>query len=188
MIRKVFASREAKIASLKSSNGKIEIYSFFPCDKYDCECQPLVLEWKKKLAVMPPSEAKATMKEKKFLECPKSRVGYNRYEITCKNCSHILGYCYSKDSTLKDFFDFHYVSWTNGNYWYGCFTPSISPISQQLCIECTCGQDTRDFRANMTLPSETASMIEKSNSKGRDFGTKDSKFAVRQVGTSVIPF
>ena len=188
MIRKVFASGETKEVARKMSDGKVEIYSFFPNDKADCACQALVLEWKGKLATCSEKEKENLLKDTKYLECPRSKVGMKRYSIKCKNCGEILGYCWASHASLKDFFDFHYVQWSNGKEWYGCFTPHISPITQQLCLECVCGVDTRDFRVNMTLPSGISSMIEKINCIGREFATKESKFVVRQVSNDVIPF
>lgn len=188
MIRKVFASREVGVIAKASHSKKINIYSFFPCDKGDCECQPTILKWKQDLATMPANEKENLLRDKKVLDCTKKTKGYNRYEITCNNCGQILGYCWASDPTLKDFFNFHYVQWTDGEQWFGCLTPNISPITQQLTLECTCGFDTRDFRANMTLSAKTAIEIEKSNSIGRDFGLLNSKFAVRQVDSKVLPF
>jgi hypothetical protein len=182
MRRKVFTSREVGIIVKASKEKKINIYSFFPCDKSNCECQPLVLKWKQDLAIMPSDKKEKLLTEKKVLDCPKKTKNYNKYEIVCKTCGQILGYCWASDQTLTDFFNFHYVQWTDGNEWYGCLTPNVSPITQQLTLECTCGADTRDFRANMTLSPETAMGMEKENSVGREFGKSSSKFGVRQAG------
>lgn len=187
-MRKIFASRETGLMVKKLAKKKLEIYSFFPNDKADCVCQKMVLEWKKKLASASTKERRSLLENKKFLECPKNKFGLSRYEIRCKKCNQVLGYCWASDSTLKDFCDFHYVQWTNGTQWYGCFTLQISPITQQLCFECACGEDTRDFRANMTLSSKLSEAHEKVNAVGREFGNKNSKFLVRQVPDNVLPF
>lgn len=188
MNRKVFASRETNIVALSSKNKKVEVYSFFPNDKADCECQKMVLEWKQKLAGLPQNKRETLIQETKFLVCPRDKTGLKRYKIICKNCNEILGFCWASDSSLKDFCDFHYVCWSNGLVWHGCFTPHISPITEQLCLECCCGQDTRDFRANMTLPGKIAYQKEEVNKIGRDFGKINSKFSTRIVGVSVLPF
>lgn len=176
------------IAVKASKLKKIEIYSFLPIDRADCPCQPEILKMKGKLAEMPPNKREQFVKDTKVFVCPKNKTGYNRYELECKNCHQILGYCWASTPELLDWFDFHFTQWTDGKFWYGCFTPHISPITQKLCLECTCGQDTRDFRANMTMPSKLSTMIEDSNKVGRDFGKSDSKFEVRQVLANVLPF
>lgn len=188
MMRKILASTEMKVEALRSKNKKVEIYAFFPNDRADCECQKMVLEWKKKLAPLPSNKRKGLIQEAGFLVCPRDKAGMNRYKITCKNCKETLGYCWATDSTLKDFCDFHYVSWTDGQEWHGCLTPHISPITEQLCFECCCGEDTRDFRANMTLSGKVAYQKEELCKVGRDFGKANSKFSVRIVSSSVLPF
>ncbi len=187
-MRRIEASKELKELANKSSSKKIEIYSFFPCDKADCVCQPLVLEWKKKLAELPESKRVDLLKEQGHLECPRSRVGLKRYEIKCKACGDVLGYCFASNASLDDFCDFHYVQKVEKGIWHGCFTPHISPITQKLCLECMCGADTRDFRANMTLLEKVSVELEASNSIGRDFGKSNSKFSVRQVNSDMLPF
>lgn len=61
-------------------------------------------------------------------------------------------------------------------YWFGCFTPHISPITQELCFECACGNDTRDMRLNQTLPKTLIENMESRNVIGRIFGKEDSKY------------
>ena len=160
---------------------KVKIYSFFPIDRGDCECQKMIREWKDKLLLIRPKDREAEIEKTGFLECPRSKDGMRRFEITCKKCGEVQGRCWASDETLEDFFDFHYTNWTNGKKWFGCFTPNISPISQKLTLECTCGQDTRDFRANQTLPGEIAEGLENSNRIGRDFGKPNSKFLVMEI-------
>lgn len=187
-MRKIFASGETNTAVANSLNKRVEIYSFFPNDRAGCECQKMVLGWKKKLAETPPNKRKGLIQEAGFLVCPRDKTGMQRYKITCKNCKETLGYCWATDNTLRDFCDFHYVSWTDGIEWHGCLTPHISPITEQLCFECCCGEDTRDFRANMTLPGSVACQKEELCRIGRDFGKATSKFSTRIVGGSVLPF
>jgi len=115
-------------------------------------------------------------------------VGMKQYEVTCKACKEIMGYCWATDSTLKDWREFHFVQWESKKKWHGCLTPHISPVTEQLCLECCCGQDTRDFRANTTLPSRIISKIEKKNIVGRDFGNSDSKFLTKEIKKATISF
>lgn len=148
--------------------GKVEIVGLFPVDRFNCPCQ----------------EIKATDFEKgirKFIDCPKAKeLGYKLYQVFCNQCGELQGYCYAKDEILKDYCDFHYIQWVEKNKkkyeWHGCFTPHLSPIDYKLCLECSCGNDTRDFRANTTLPFKDAQRLEFRNSKGRNFGLNESKF------------
>jgi len=188
MIRKIFSSRETNVMAKKAKNKKVQIMSFFPIDRFDCECAKDILEWKKKLATSPEKDRASLMSKQGYLTCSHNKEGMRRRVITCKNCKEVLGYCWATDDTLKDWCDFHYIQWSDGEEWHGCFTPHISPITQQLCLECCCGADTRDFSANMTLPGKVAYRIEEKNKIGRKFGEKDSKFQTRIVSANVLPF
>lgn len=188
MKRKILASREMEEMVKLSSNGKVSIYSFFPCDRAVCPCQKIILGFKKKLPTLTQKERRSLIEDTRFIQCPRDKTGMKRYKVSCKSCGETQGYCWATNNTLQDFFDFHYVQWTDGERWYGCLAPHISPITEELCIECVCGQDTRDFRANMTLPFKVADRFEKSNMVGRKFGRGDSKFKTRVVGRNVLPF
>lgn len=187
-MRHIFASRETSVVAKINKNKKIEIYSFFPCDKASCACQKVIVDTKKKLSAMVEKDRMNFMIDKKVLVCPRSKIGLNRYVVECKKCKEVLGYCWASDSSLKDWCDFHYVNWTDGEEWHGCLTPHVSPITEQLCLECCCGEDTRDFRANMTLSAKIAIQKEESNRVGREFNKKDSKFSVRKVMANMLPF
>ncbi len=63
-----------------------------------------------------------------------------------------------------------------GGYWEGALGVNISPIDEKLGLECCCGVDTRDFRANMTLEEDIRKRIIEKNSKGQEFGKLDSAF------------
>ena len=187
-MRKVWISKEMSELVKKTPGKKIAIYGFFPCDQANCACQPLILKWKKDLLSMSNAHREQLMAKTKFLKCPRSKKGLNRYKISCRVCGEVQGYCWASDKTLKDWCDFHYVQWTKGEQWHGCLTPHISPITQELCLECCCGNDSRDFKANMTLPTKVADSLEASNKVGREFGKKNSKFIVRKVKATMIPF
>jgi len=109
------------------------------------------------------------------------KAGMKRYEVICKACKKIMGYCWATDNTLRDWCAFYYVQRNDGKRWHGCMTPHVSPVTEQLCLECCCGQDTRDFRANTTLSAKVAIRVEKRNRAGREFGRPDSKFLTRLV-------
>ncbi len=184
--RIITASKDIATQMKLLKQKKVIIYSFFPVDKADCVCHIMIDQWKKKIALMPPQQKDAEIHRLGNLVCPRDKTFMHRYEIYCTNCGAIQGYCWATDATLKDWCDFHYTSWTDGKQWFGCFTPHVSPIDESLCLECTCGNDTRDFRANMTLPTKMSTMLEESNKIGRDFGKKDSKFKVNQISSLAI--
>lgn len=179
--RLIITSRDIATKMKLLHQKSLVVYSFFPIDKADCVCHLMIDGWKKKLATMPEGKREEEVKRLGSLVCPRDKTFMKRYEVYCGNCGAIQGYCWATDATLKDWCDFHYAQWTDGSQWYGCFTPNVSPITEQLTLECTCGQDTRDFRANMTLPGAMAQRLEDSNKIGRDFGYKNSKFKIREV-------
>ena len=179
--RRIVASRDVATKMLKAKQDKIEIYSFFPVDPHDCECQSAVQDLKDELAVMSESQRKEKIAEMGHFDCPRDKQGMTRYQIRCKNCKQIMGYVWATDKNMHDWCDFHYSQWTDGAEWYGCLTPNVSPIDGYLGIECTCGMDSRDFRANMTLPGKIAYEIELENKQGRKFGVSDSKYELIPV-------
>lgn len=111
-----------------------------------------------------------------------------RHEVTCRACGEVMGYCWATDDTLKDWDAFYYTQQKKGGRWYGCMTPHVSRITGQLCLECCCGEDTRDFRANTKLPTKIIDDIEKRNCVGREFNGPDSKFLTRVVKKDTMIF
>ena len=164
---------------MKKANPIIKrkiIYSFFPCDRGDCECQPVIQDLKNKFSNMQQREIRNLKFNMEYLRCPKDKTGMVKFKMVCNNCKEIVGELYATDETARDFCDFHYISVHDGNFWQGALTPNISPIDQLIGMECCCGNDSRDFRANHTLPELVkAKMIEKC-SQGRLLGRTDSRF------------
>jgi len=180
--RTIFASQETDFVASQSKHHVVKVHSFFPVDRANCKCKQLIFEWNQKLGQATKEVREALLAQTPVLECPavdKRRM--NKYQIICKNCGETQGFCWASNETLRDWVDFHYTQWSKGDFWRGCFTPHISPISQQLCFECCCGQDTRDFRANMTMSQKSAESKEAENAIGREFGRSDSKFLVKRV-------
>lgn len=163
------------------------MYSFFPVDPHDCECKDHIEIFKRQLGEMTEAERSSKIEQMGSFECSRPKDGMQRYEITCNNCGQIQGYLWATDPSLKDWCDFHYVNWTDGNEWFGCLTPNISPISGELGIECTCGYDTRDFRANMTLNMVETVKMEDRNKEGREFDKPGSKFTARVITANIKP-
>lgn len=165
-MRKVSVSLEA-IKKLKNKAKRV-IKSNLPIDRYDCICQKEITRIKK------------TPSKPAYLECPRDRTGMEKYEIICAICKSKIAELYATDVTLTDWCDLHYFCEHDSKEWKGCMAVNISPIDGKLGFECTCGNDTRDFRANTTLkPKDLAAKI-KETEVGREF-TKDSKFLVRKV-------
>jgi len=200
--RKIFASEETAQLAKKSNYRIVQVYSFFPIDRASCFCQKMIKDYRSKLDSHSQEKREEFIKRDKHLVCPRDKTGMRRRVITCNNCDEIQGYLWARDNTLKDWCDFHYVQWTETReikskkskkvfyetLWHGCFTPHISPITEELCLECTCGQDTRDFKANMTMNVKEAYKIEDKNKIGREFGESNSKFATRVARADVLPF
>jgi hypothetical protein len=186
MIRQIQASKEMGEKVKQTSKGRIDIYSLFPIDRADCSCQSMVMEFKKKLALSNEEDRARMIKETPILVCPRDKTAMTRYEIICQNCGEINGYCWATDSSLEDWCDFHYSQWTDGKEWKGCYTPHISPVTQQLCFECCCGQDTRDFSPNVTLDQKIVDRVENINSIGRKFNQENSKFSAIEAVDVII--
>lgn len=179
--RKILTSRDTSEIVSQNKTKKLEVYSVFPVDRHDCACQKEVIKLKNQLAETHPDKRSDFLNKLTRLTCPRDKSGMTHKVISCKNCSQVQGFVWATDDALSDWCDFHYFQWTDGNEWFGCLTPNVSVIDGRLGLECTCGFDTRDFRANMTLPVKVAMDVEKSNEKGRRFGVVDSKFDVKNV-------
>lgn len=168
----IFASREVKV-------GKV--IGFWPIDPISEISRTFIKNWKDKWATMTEAARLQIMEEKVTLESPIPKDGMSKCEIYCNNCGELQGTLWAIDDSLENWCDFHYVQWNDGEKWYGCLTPNVSPISGQLTLMCCCGNDTRDFRANNTLPIKNIAEIEEINSLGREYGQADSKFVVTPI-------
>lgn len=187
MNRTIYVSQETSYMANTSPNKQVRVFSFFPIDRAGCDCAQMIHRWKRRIAESNEKEQRTLLQQQHHLTCPRSNeVGMKRFVITCRACGEIQGYCYATTPELLDWCDFHYVQWADTEQWHGCFTPHISPITEQLCLECACGQDTRDFRANMKLGDRTVQRMESTNSKGRLFNRSDSKFLVTLLQGNVI--
>ena len=186
MNRLIYVSKETAEVVEQSGSKMVKVYSFFPVDRANCDCKKMIFDWQKKLAEETEAGRQSLLKKTPFLECPRDKTKLTRYAIDCDNCGALQGYCWATDKSLSDWCDFHYVQSTTGEYWVGCFTPHISPITQKLLLECCCGQDIRDFRANMTLSEKTAKHIEDNNASGREFNKADSKFVASKFTGKVL--
>lgn len=181
-LRQINASQEAEF-TLKHilKKQRQDIYSFFPIDRAYCECKQLIHDYKMKLAQTNDEGRRDIVSSVTHIECPRDKSAMTRYKVVCRDCGEIQAYLWATNNSLEDWCDCHYTQWHDGSKWHGCFTPHISPITEQLCFECTCGNDTRDFTLNKSLPGALAAQIEEKNKKGRAYGKQDSKFLVQEV-------
>ncbi|PIW95194.1 MAG: hypothetical protein COZ85_01230 [Candidatus Moranbacteria bacterium CG_4_8_14_3_um_filter_34_16] len=113
-------------------------------------------------------------------KCSASASGkFKKYGFFCNGCKERLGTAYTvQNSPQKDRIDFKYdqpIKDKKGKKIKGCACPSITQDGE-LAFECYCGNDTRDFRGHKNHADK-----EKDNSKGRQWGKKDSKFRVEKV-------
>ena len=104
-----------------------------------------------------------------------------KYAIHCGACDELQGYIHAYNKNLDGWCNFHYYQRAENGQWKGCLTPHVSPVTGKLCLECCCGEDTRDFTINQTLPAHISQKIELDNKEGRDFNKYNSKFKVKEV-------
>lgn len=151
---------------------RITIVSDIPYDRPNCICESLIYRYKAMKAQNPRLAG---------VSCPRDKTGMKHYNIVCSNCGEIVAQVWSADKELSDFCDLHYVVSHDDKNWFGAATLNISQIDGKLGIECSCGQDTRDFRANNVLSHAKIEEVEKIASKGRAFGKLDSKFKLKEI-------
>lgn len=208
-INRISVSSEELELLQKSGKTEHVISSVWPTDKPNCPCQAKIRELKTQLSQMSTNKAKeliASFGDK--YECPRSKEGATQYKIHCQNCGELVATCYSTDAELSDYFDFHYVcrsvlvdkvevieetdekgkikkrrTTEQVGYWQGAMAINVSPIDLSIGIECACGEDTRDFRGNMTIPSKERIDRVKESMKGKRFGKSDSRFKATRILT-----
>lgn len=208
---------EEEAKNLRANNlTERVIYSFFPCDKWECDCQGLIENLKVKFGSMTTNQIQ-TYKDRlgSVLRCTRNKNGMKLYKIHCNKCNALLAECFATDDTISDWCDLHYICKSvlgkrkedfgrmvakkdksgkvigseykphlkevEFGYWEGALAINISPIDGKLGIECACGQDTRDFRANATLPDEERAKLVKRSMQGRELGKQDSKFRASPI-------
>lgn len=182
---------------LVSKTKKLTKISSLPVDKPDCDCRGMLNSWGKQAG------------SGTIFKCPRSEMkGMKKYEVRCKVCGELNAYVYALNEKLDDWCDLHYVFegrivkeerqrtalkkvkgklvpitenyYEYASRWFGCMTINISPKDGELGFECSCGNDTRDFRACAIINSKTMKKrIE--NLIGRGFGKKDSKFIIKEI-------
>jgi len=186
-------------------NGDKKIVSFLPTDRHDCDCFGLVRSWNEKLSRMTPELRLKSQKNP--IDCPRSK-GMKKYEIYCSDCGDLIAYINADNEQLDNWCNLHYVSEAKigketqifheekkikGKIkliakereveigeWYGCMGLQISPIDDKLGFECSCGNDTRDFRIKNNLTGLQLKDKLNNNMINRDFST-NSKFIAKEI-------
>jgi hypothetical protein len=103
--------------------------------------------------------------------------GRQKYELYCSGCGEKVAYVWARNEKLDDWCDLHYLCSYNKESWKGALAINVSPIDGKIGIECACGEDTRDHRANKTLPPIAKRLMIEYSMKHRDFGDSNSRFA-----------
>lgn len=136
------------------------------------------MEFNNKMEKLSIEDMAALKFKTEYIRCPRDKKDMKKFKLYCGMCGDLVGECYATDDTLTDYCDFHYVSTHDGEYWHGALGINLSPIDQMIGIECGCGNDTRDFRANNTLLPELKKQKIDETSYGRAYGNKESRYKV----------
>jgi len=105
-----------------------------------------------------------------------------KYWITCGRCGDHVAYVWANNEKLENWCDLHYVCWYSKTTWRGARAVNISPVDGKLGIECSCGEDTRDWRcAKNVAPIQKSLMIDYTQNH-RDFGLPTSTFIATLYG------
>jgi len=162
-------SQEAKDLLKATGKKRRTIVSFFPVDKYGCDCFEMVQEYKEKFASLTPSTKKAEMKRMGMIVCPRAKQkGYKKYEIKCNVCSDTVAVVHAKDKKLTDWCNLHYICSHDKNKWRGCFT--VNTLGDVPGFECACGNDTRKPNMKERKFGENYSLFRAVQSRGVIYG------------------
>lgn len=104
-----------------------------------------------------------------------------KYYIICRRCSEKTAYVWADNEALEGWCDLHYLCSYDKVAWYGAMAINVSPIDGKIGIECTCGEDTRDFRVNKTMPPIQKELMISYSQKHRGFGKNTSAYAAIQA-------
>ena len=105
----------------------------------------------------------------------------HKYFITCTSCGEKVAYVWARNEKLEGWCDLHYLCWYDKDSWYGSMTVNVSPVDGELGFECACGEDTREYRSNRTLPPIPKALMSEYSLKHRKFAHPDSKFSTMEV-------
>ncbi len=105
-----------------------------------------------------------------------------KYWIVCARCGDKVAYVWAENEKLDNWCDLHYYCWYTKTTWRGARAINVSPIDGKLGVECSCGEDTRDFRcAKGMSPIQKSLMIDYTQNH-RDFGLPTSSFIAIEYG------
>lgn len=183
-VRRVLVSSETK-ESLGYRSKRV-IVSKFPVNPLHIEKQIArkKADIMRSIPLMSKEEKDKFMKSKP-LDFVEDKTGYRLYDIFCVTCSEKVATVWSKDESLKDWVDLHYICSYDQVEWSGCMAVSVSPIDGSLGFECVCGEDTRDFRVKKGMPPIQKQLMIEYSLKHREFNTLNSRFiAIKQKGNN----
>lgn len=163
----------------RENKERREVVSFIPINPPNIEREFVMqkADTLKMMATMKLQDRIAFMEKSGPIDYVKKKgTGFKKYFVRCGSCGDMNAWVWAMDETLEKWCDLHYVFWHDKDHWHGCLAVNVSPIDRRLGFECACGEDTRDFRANKSLPRVVRSLLIDYSSKHRGFNHPHAKF------------
>lgn len=175
-VRKVNPSNDA-IKALGKYRTKYEIVGHLAINPIEIEAKIRLMKANimREMALMHPEERELFI-AKGPIDFVKDKGRRKRFNVLCGKCGDKVAYVWAKNEKLEDWCDMHYVTWYDRESWHGAMAVNISPIDQGIGFECACGEDTRDFRTNRSMPPIQRNLMIEYSQKHRDFGKGTSAF------------
>lgn len=179
-VRRVTPSEEA-INSLSKYKDKHDIIGHIAVNPPEIENKIRMQKASilREMAMMNPGERRQFIDEGPIDFC--DHANKKKYYIICRRCNEKTAYVWADNETLENWCDLHYLCSYDRITWYGAMAINVSPIDGKIGIECTCGEDTRDFRVNKTMPPIQKQMMIYYSQKHRGFGKNTSAYAAIQA-------
>lgn len=175
-VRKVPPSQET-LDSLGKYRTKREMVGHLAINPLRIERRIAILKANiiREMAMMRPMDRKLFI-EKGPIDFVKDKENRKKYTITCSRCGEKVAYLWADNEQLDNWCDMHYLCWHDKKSWYGAMAIKIDPDGDKIGIECACGEDTRNFRGNRTMPPIQKQLLIEYGDKHRDLGKSTSKF------------
>lgn len=173
-VRKITPSKEAiKALGLRTKRNIVGHMALNP-QEIDMQTRMLRVRILREMAAM------SELDRMKFCEVPidfvKDKGNRKKFFVICTTCHDRVAYVWADNEKLENWCDLHYLCWYDRESSHGAMAVNVSPVDGELGFECACGEDTRDFRVNKTMPPIQKRLMIEYAMKHRGFGTKDSKF------------
>lgn len=180
-IRIVLPSEEMRSKLTKHTKKQVVI-SKFPINppKIEALIQRKKVRIMREVALMNAAE-RADFVAEAPLDFVDDKGNRKKFSINCTRCGEKVAYCFANNEALEDWVDLHYICWYDKKSWHGAMAVNISRIDGSLGFECACGEDTRDFRGNRTMPPIQKQLMVEYGMAHREFGKPTSKFIAVQV-------